>query len=346
MADFSEQTSIHVPVMLQEAMDALKPCQGGVYIDGTLGGGGHTEALCRAVGPTGLVIAFDRDVSAIDRTEKRLRSVFEKEFGLGEFAQKTSEEEKNHANQNFQLNKFPIRFVHANYRHLDEALDLLKIETVDGILLDLGLSSDQMADRERGFSFDSDGLLDLRFDTSEGEPAYERLAWWSEEDIANTIYQLGEERFSRRIAKRIVEQRVEGHPVQTARELAEIIRSCVPRIGQRDRNKTRERGKRLVAIDPATRTFQALRIAVNDELGSLESTLKIAPSRLKPGGVMAVISFHSLEDRIVKNAFRDDTRWTPTTKKPVVASDEEVRQNPRARSAKLRAAKFRIPYHD
>ncbi len=306
--------SIHIPVLLQEVLDVLSPKIGGTYVDGTLGGGGHTEALAHRVGPGGLIVSMDRDLEAIDRTERRLRQEFE---------------------ANLDRTNMPIRFVHANYRYFDEALDLLKIDRVDGILLDLGLSSDQLADRRRGFSFDSGGDLDLRFDPSEGETASEMLARLSEEEIANLIFQYGEERCSRRIAKRLVERRQQGRPIRTASELAELVRACVP-----VQWKTKHPSKHSVKIDPATRTFQGLRIAVNDELGSLKKALEKAPKRLKPGGVMAVISFHSLEDRIVKNAFRDDPGWEIVTKKPRIASDEEIERNPRARSAKLRAARM------
>jgi len=220
--------------------------------------------------------------------------------------------------------------LHANFCDFPDALRLLKIEQVDGFLLDIGLSSDQLADRERGFSFDSDGPLDLRFDTTEGLPAHELLEKWGEERIANTIYEYGEEKFSRRIAKRIVERRRENSPIRTARELAELVRSCVPMQRKTNRHST--------TIDSATRTFQALRIAVNDELGSLETFLKQVSAHLKPGGRVAVISFHSLEDRIVKNVFRDDPNLESVTKKPITAAEEELERNPRSRSAKLRVA--------
>jgi 16S rRNA (cytosine1402-N4)-methyltransferase len=195
---------------------------------------------------------------------------------------------------------------------------------VDGVVLDLGLSSDQLADRERGFSFDSAGTLDLRFDTSEGEPAWKLLERLSERELADLIYRYGEERFSRRIARRIVERRADG-PVRTAEQLARLVRGCVPR----------SRGH---AIDAATRTFQALRIAVNDELDSLERLLACLPTCVTPGGRVAVISFHSLEDRLVKTAFRDNPRYQALTRKPRTPSAEEVARNPRSRSAKLRAA--------
>ena len=294
--------SVHVPVLLREVLHFLNPQEGKIYVDGTLGGGGHTEALCQAGAK---VIALDRDVEAINRTEQRLRTLF-------------------------QVEPFPVRFVHANYQYFAEALDMLEIDKIDGFLLDLGLSSDQLADSPRGFSFDSDGALDMRFDLSEGLAAHELLATLSEAEIADIIYRFGEERYSRRIARRIVESREIGQPVNTARQLAELVRRCYGKAGKS--------GYRLNRIDPATRTFQALRIAVNDELGSLQSALGLLPERLKPGGVAAVISFHSLEDRIVKNAFRDDRHWKVITSKPVTAAEEEIAQNPRSRSAKLRVA--------
>lgn len=318
MHENERQHSVHVSVLTDEVISVLNPADGCVYIDGTMGGGGHSEAIARRVGSAGLVVAMDRDLAAVDRTEKRLRAV----FGNG-----------------LETNRIPLRFVHANYRFFADALDLLKIDRVDGFLLDLGLSSDQLADRERGFSFESDGPLDLRFDNTEGETAADILNRLREEDIADLIYQYGEERFSRRIARRIVQRRDDGHPIRTAAELAELVVRCVPNPKHTLRRKS-NRDTRSVNIHPATRTFQALRIAVNDELGALETVLKSAPDRLKPGGVMAIISFHSLEDRIVKNAFRDDSRWNILTKKPILASDEEVERNPRSRSAKLRAAKI------
>ena len=210
-------------------------------------------------------------------------------------------------------------------------LDELGISAVDGVLADLGFCSDQMDAPERGLSFSQPGPLDMRLDPTQGEPASALLRRLNERDLADLIYQYGEERFSRRIARRIVEAR-RTRPLETTDELADLVRRCVPR----------PRGKRH-AIDPATRTFQALRIAVNDELGALERLLKQLPRCLKPGGRAVVISFHSLEDRLVKTAFRDRAVWEVLTPKPVQASDEEVQANPRARSAKLRAARRKGP---
>ena len=214
--------------------------------------------------------------------------------------------------------------LHANYADLPEVLADRGIAAVDGILLDLGLSSDQLADVERGFSFHSAGPLDLRFDTTRGEPAWKLLERLSEEHLANVIFEFGEERYSRRIARQIVARRQQS-PVRTATELADVVRRAVPR-------------SRHERIDPATRSFQALRIAVNEELKWLKVALRRLPDCLRPGGRLAIISFHSLEDRLVKEAFRDDARLEVVTRRPLRATEAETINNPRARSAKLRVA--------
>lgn len=298
MTDSTSKTQ-HIPVLLEETIEGLDLAPGKVVVDGTLGGGGHAVAIARKVGSSGLVIGTDRDPSALERLDRRIAE-------LGE-----------------PLN---LKTYFANYCDFDDALERAGVERVDGFLLDLGLSSDQLADRSRGFSFDSDGELDLRYDTTEGEPAYKLLNRWKEEKIADVIFKYGEDRLSRRIARAVVERRRQ-EPIRYARELAEICRRCDP---------TPPWSKKR--IDPATRTFQALRIVVNDELGSLETFLKKFTGSLKVGGRVAIISFHSLEDRIVKNAFRDSEGLRILTKKPIVATDEEVERNPRARSAKLRIA--------
>jgi 16S rRNA (cytosine1402-N4)-methyltransferase len=285
--------TIHVPVLCAEVVEALQLRPGDVCFDGTLGGGGHTAALARCVGPDGRVLAADLDPQAIERASRAL------------------------AGQ-------PVLLYHGSYVDLPELLVDLEIPAVQGILLDLGLSSDQLADAERGFSFQDDGPLDLRFDPSRGEPASALLARLREEELADLIFQFGEERFSRRIARKIVATRKQA-PVRTSAELARLVRSCVPR-------------SREQAIDPATRTFQALRIAVNDELAAIARALRLLPDCLAPGGRIAVISFHSLEDRLVKHAFRDDPRLEPLGRRPTVASAEELAANARARSAKLRVA--------
>ena len=285
-------STIHVPVLADEILEWLDPQPGGVFLDGTLGGGGHSEMLAQHVVPDGKIISLDRDEGAVLAAKRRLADL-------------------------------PVECALGNYADAPEILRYLDIGPLDGVLLDLGLSSDQLADAERGFSFDSDGPLDLRFDTSTGDPAWRLVERLSEKHLADLIYAYGEERRSRRIARRIVEQRRQ-QPIRTAADLARVVRSCMPKHGQR--------------IDPATRTFQALRIAVNEELAALDTALRRLPDLLRPGGRMAVISFHSLEDRPVKETFRDDPRLTSLTKKPITASDDELARNPRSRSAKLRVA--------
>ena len=285
---------VHVPVMLDEVLQWLAPRAGSVLVDGTLGGGGHTRALAERVGPTGVVLAIDRDGQALEAAEQNLAGL-------------------------------PVKLLHGNFCDLPEALAEAGLAQVDGVILDLGLSSDQLADASRGFSFSSEGPLDLRFDPLRGEPAWRLLERLSATHLADLIYAYGEERLSRRIAAAIVRARAEK-PLRTSREVAEIVARCMP---------TPRGGHR---IHPATRTFQALRIAVNDELKSLEVALRRIPDCLRGGGRLAVISFHSLEDRRVKEAFRDDPRLENLTRKPVIAGDEELARNPRARSAKLRVA--------
>ena len=266
-----------------------------VILDGTYGGGGHARLLldCLPQG-RGHVIGLDRDPAVSERAAAQQHDP--------------------------RLSVFL-----ASYEQAPKALAQLDLEQADAAVLDLGLSSDQLQDRDRGFSFNEDGPLDLRFDPENGVSASDWLKRHEEKEIADTIYAYGEERFSRRIARAIVQRQRERRPVQTVNELVEICRRCVPRSRNHD-------------IHPATRTFQALRIAVNDELGILERTLAAAPEWIASGGRLAVISFHSLEDRIVKNAFRDDDRWNVLTKKPLRPSEAEVYANPRSRSAKLRVA--------
>jgi len=289
-------TTLHVPVLAQEIFDLLELKPGMIAVDGTLGGGGHTELLLKAVSPGGRVLALDRDPKAIAAAQVRF------------------------AGQ-------PVDLVQANYCDLADVLAERSVGPVDGILLDLGLSSDQLADGERGFSFDAAGDLDLRFSTNEGEPAWRILQRISERELADVIFQFGEERYSRRIARRIVETRA-TQPIRKATELAELVRRCVPRSPR-------------MKIDPATRTFQALRIFVNDELGSLRRALKKFPECMRSGGTLAVISFHSLEDRIVKHAFREDERYTILTKKPIRPNEAEQQRNNRSRSARLRGGRLK-----
>ena len=282
--------------MLHEVAEWLSPEPGQTLVDGTLGGGGHTRVFAEEVGLQGLVIALDLDPAALAMAEDAL---------VGQ----------------------PVKLVGANFCELPEVLEQIGVAAVDGILLDLGMSSDQLADNERGFSFDSSGPLDLRFDPTQGEPAWRLLERLSSEHLANLIYEYGEERGSRRIAKTIVEQR-RTRPIRTASELAELLRRVMRKPSR---------------IDPATRTFQALRIAVNDELKSLEIALRRLPDCLRIGGHLAIMSFHSLEDRRVKQAFRSDSRLEVLTRRPIRPTEKETKENPRSRSAKLRVARRTVP---
>jgi 16S rRNA (cytosine1402-N4)-methyltransferase len=270
----------------------LAPEAGSVVVDGTVGAGGHAAELSRLVGPEGRVIGLDRDPEMLELAARATQGL-------------------------------PVTLINASYSDLDRILEDLELDGLDAILLDLGLSSDQLAWRHRGFSFAEDGPLDMRFDPKTRETAADLVNQLDEKELADLIFEYGEERHSRRIARKIVEaRRVE--PIVTTARLAEIVRRGVP-------------GK-WGPIDPATRTFQALRIAVNEELERLDDLLANLAGYLKPGGKAAIISFHSLEDRRVKHAFRDDPELTVLTRKPVTASAEELATNPRARSAKLRVA--------
>jgi 16S rRNA (cytosine1402-N4)-methyltransferase len=302
----------HIPVLLHETLDGLQVRPGGKYIDGTVGAGGHAAAILAASGPDGQLLGLDRDPAALMAAGERLR-----EFGERAWLR------------------------HGSYVNMRQAAQDRKWTAVDGILLDLGLSSLQLADAGRGFSFNTDGPLDMRFDPTEPLAAGDLVNGLSLDELADIINQYGEERHfaSRRIARAIVEAR----PVRTTGELAELIARA---------SSGRGSGRRR--IHPATRTFQALRIAVNDELEQLGQALPAAVELLAPCGRLAVISFHSLEDRIVKEFFRRQTRgaaYDPTrpgppperrgalvlvTRKPIVASDAEVEANPRSRSARLR----------
>lgn len=290
--------TIHIPVLPDEVLEGLNVNSGNVFIDGTLGGGGHSQMLLDCLGSDGRVIGFDRDPIAVEQTGQRIDD---------------------------------DRFtgVCANYADMPEHLAALQIDSVDGILLDLGLSSDQLADHDRGFSYQSNGPLDLRFDPLSGEAASKLVNRLSERHLADLIYEFGEERLSRRIARKIVATR-RAAPIETANQLAQLVRSCVPRSKNH-------------SIDPATRTFQALRIAVNEELKWLKVAMKRLPELLAPGGRFAVISFHSLEDRIVKQSFNASSELTVLTKKPIQASETERIENPRSRSAKLRIAETPTP---
>jgi 16S rRNA (cytosine1402-N4)-methyltransferase len=278
----------HIPVLLGEAVDALDVRPGGLYVDGTFGAGGHTREIAAR---GGRVVAFDVD------SEARLPP----ELGAA------------------------VQLVHANFADLAAQLDALEFGQVDGVLFDLGVSSMQFDRGERGFSFQDDGPLDMRLDRSAGQSARDLLATLDERELADTIFEFGEERASRRIARAIVAAREAGELPVTTAPFARLVARAIHVRGYR-------------RIHPATRTFQALRIAVNDELGALRGGLAAATARLRIGGRLAVISFHSLEDRIVKQTFRDDSRLRALTKKPLAPGEAEVARNPRARSAKLRVA--------
>ncbi len=287
--------TIHQPVLLDEVLAWLAPREGSILVDGTVGGGGHAAAIADRVGETGRVIGLDRDPSMLELARAAVAGR-------------------------------PVTLVHAPYAEMGRVLEELGIDRVQGVLLDLGLSSDQLAWRERGFSFAADGPLDMRFDSGSGDPdAADLVNRLPAEELADLFYKYGEERYSRRIARRIVEER-RIEPIRTTARLAEVVRRSLPPPARRG------------PIDPSTRVFQALRIAVNDELGQVDEVLQIIPDVLAPGGRAAIISFHSLEDRRVKWAFRSDPRLNVLTRKPVTATAAEVAANPRARSAKLRVA--------
>jgi 16S rRNA (cytosine1402-N4)-methyltransferase len=287
----------HVPVMRAEVVDALCPERGGLFVDGTLGLGGHARAVLDA-GET-RVIGIDRDLEALAIARERLSG----------FAGR-------------------VEFVHGDFRDLPVVLDERQVEGVDGVLVDLGVSSLQFDGEGRGFSFQRDEPLDMRMDRSQGDSAADVIATTREEDLANLIYQFGEERFSRRIARAIVEARQQA-PIATTGQLAAIVRRAIPRRG-------------YSPIHPATRTFQALRIQVNRELEGLDRFIEQACERLRPGGRLVAIAFHSLEDRIVKHTLRrlageEARRLRILTKKPLQPTEAEVEANPRSRSAHLRA---------
>jgi 16S rRNA (cytosine1402-N4)-methyltransferase len=284
--------------MAGQVVEWLRPDRGGVFVDGTLGLGGHTAALLSA--GAGRVIGLDRDPRALELAAPVLAP-----FG----------------------DRVVTR--HADYRDLDRVLDELGVATVDGVLVDLGVSSMQLDEPGRGFSFRRDEPLDMRMDPTSGEPVSALVDRTPEHELADVIYQFGEERHSRRIARGIVRARAEG-PIETERALAPLVRRAIP-------------GRGWQRIDPATRTFQALRIWVNGELEGLDRFLETAARRLGPGGRLVVITFHSLEDRIVKHGLRELARAEMPvvrvlTKHPQVAGSDEVAGNPRARSAKLRVA--------
>lgn len=308
-----KENAVHVSVLLNECIDNLNIRPEGTYLDGTLGLGGHSYEIAKRLS-TGRLICIDRDENAIAYSRERLR----------EFADK-------------------VTFVHANFSEAAEILDNLGIDSVDGMLFDLGVSSPQLDDADRGFSYMQDAPLDMRMNQSSSLTAYDIINGYGENEIAKILFEFGEERFSRRIAQEIVRARNQK-PVETTLELVDIIRSAMPAAALREKQH------------PAKRSFQAIRIAVNDELGEISKMMDTAPDALSSGGRLCVISFHSLEDRIIKNkiASRENGCTCPreapictcgfvrtlrsVSRKPILPSDEEIETNPRSRSAKLRVA--------
>ena len=303
----------HRPVMLEECIEGLDIRPEGVYLDGTLGRAGHSREIAKRLS-TGRLICVDRDQAALDAAQERLAPWLDK-----------------------------VELVHSNFDQVDQILDRLSLPGVDGMLFDLGVSSPQLDDGSRGFSYMADAPLDMRMDREEGLTAAEIVNGWPQEELRRIISQYGEERFAPQIAGAVVRRRVD-RPISTTLELVEVIRSAMPPKALREKQH------------PAKRTFQAIRIAVNDELASVDRMLQRAVPRLNRGGRLAVITFHSLEDRIVKTGLAGFARGctcppdfpvcvcgrTPDVKlihkKPILPSEREIEENPRARSAKLRLA--------
>ena len=301
----------HVSVLLEECLEALHIRPDGIYVDGTLGGAGHSSQIVKRL-TTGLHIGIDRDRVALQAASERLAPYMDR-----------------------------VKLVHSNFSQLDEVLDSLNIETVDGILLDLGVSSPQLDDSSRGFSYMADAPLDMRMNAQDSLSAYEVVNTWSQEELRKILFEYGEERYAPQIAGAIVRRR-ETKPIESTLELVDVIRSAMPPQALREKQH------------PAKRSFQAIRIAVNDELGAVRRVMEVAIPRLRKGGRLAVITFHSLEDRIVKNAMLEAAKGCTCppsfpvcvcgnqpkvkilTKKPIVSGSEELDRNPRARSAKLR----------
>lgn len=302
----------HIPVLLKETIEYLKPVYGGIYVDGTLGGGGHSLEILKRIGPEGKLIGIDRDPTAIKTTSEKLKD-FKDVF-------------------------IPV---HGNNADVIDLLDEMNIDHIDGMIMDLGVSSHQFDETDRGFTYREDVRLDMRMDTSQDFSAYDLVNSYSVEDLSRIFWIYGEERWAKRIAEFVVKNR----PVETTGQLVEIIKAAVPA-------SARQGGPH-----PARRVFQAIRIEVNNELGSLEKAIENAIRLLKPNGRLCIISFHSLEDRIVKQSFKRESnpctcpKDLPVcicgkrpqikilTRRPVIPSPEEIEVNPRSRSAKLRACK-------
>ena len=301
----------HISVLLEECIQGLNIRPDGIYVDGTLGGAGHSSRIAARL-TTGRLVGIDRDPAALAAAEKRLAPYGDR-----------------------------VSLVHGNYRRMDEALGSLGIDRVDGILMDLGVSSPQLDDARRGFSYMADAPLDMRMDSQDTRDAYQVVNQWPYEELKRILYEYGEERYAPQIAAAICRRR-ESAPIETTLQLVDVIRGAMPPAALRERQH------------PAKRSFQAIRIAVNDELSDLSEALEKAVPLLNKGGRLAVITFHSLEDRIVKNAMANAAKGctcppsfpvcvcgkTPQvkliTKKPIVSGEQELERNPRARSAKLR----------
>jgi 16S rRNA (cytosine1402-N4)-methyltransferase len=291
--------TVHEAVLLEESMLILELTPDGRYVDGTLGGGTHTRTILERSSPNGRVLALDVDHSALTRAEETFAAVGPR-----------------------------FRAVEKNFRFLDQAVAETEFGPCDGVLLDLGFSSDELLDPKKGLSFQQDGILDMRLgpqSNDDGLTAADIVNSWSKEEITTLLQEYGEERFAWKIAENIIKARKSARIVGTF-DLVSVIKSAVP--------ATYEHGR----IHPATRTFQALRMAVNDEIPALKQAVQAAHDVLRPGGRCAIITFHSIEDRVVKHLFQNEEAWQPVSKKPIAPSEEECARNPRARSAKLRAA--------
>ena len=304
----------HAPVLLHECIEALNIQPDGIYLDGTLGGAGHSREIAARLSEAGMLIGVDRDPAALQAARERLSSM-----------------------------KARILLVHENFQNLREILNQAGVDRIDGMLFDLGVSSPQLDEAKRGFSYMNDAPLDMRMNPEDRLSAYELVNDWPQEELKRILFDYGEERYAPLIAAAIVRERAKK-PIETTLELSAVIRGAMPAQALREKQH------------PAKRSFQAIRIAVNDELGAVERMMEAAPDLLKPGGRLAVITFHSLEDRIVKNAMQTAAKGCicppsfpvcvcgrkPSvrilTKKPITSQPEELEENPRARSAKLRVA--------
>lgn len=304
----------HTTVLLHEAVEGLAIKQNGIYVDCTLGGAGHSKEIAKQLSPEGRLICFDQDMTAIEVAKERLKEYLPQ-----------------------------VTFVHSNFRNLKAELAKIGVQTVDGILYDLGVSSPQLDTPERGFSYNHDAPLDMRMDRSAALTAYDVVNEWSYEDLVRIFFRYGEEKFSKSIARKIEEAR-QQNPIRTTAELTELIKAGIPAAARR------------TGGHPAKRVFQAIRIAVNDELGAAEQSLTDAITLLNPGGRISVITFHSLEDRLCKTIFKEASSLPDlppnlpvipegmepvlklVTRKPIIPDQKEIEENKRARSAKLRVA--------